>query len=321
MVNVALQAIKNPDTVCSLFRVVTAIIFIAMRRIIDGVLFESKPSDLVRLRAHEISGHTEISAVRLQRWEEVEFPVWWSEGEKQRELARIAEQMAADSGTDEEKRERAVIRAARRAKTRVRHCCKAIGADLLMTLTYQVNQQDLARCKAHLKEFVRRVYRVWPEFRAVAGFEQQKRGAWHVHLACARLPAALTRNGIKVKSFDLLRSIWRSVVGTDGGNVDVQRKKRNSRKSPARIAAYLSKYVTKNFADGEKWSNRWTSYGAIPGAKPIDLGLWSNMVDAMAAAYSLVVDGQSIVTSFVNRFNDVFWLCAEPSGGSPCITA
>lgn len=304
MILLLLAAIKNPAAVCRLLRVVTALIRNAMKRIIDRTWFESKPADFVRVTATEtVTGHLEVSVYRPHVWEE-SGPC-------------DVDQREYSDAELEAKRQRCLESAAQRAKQRVRHACKSIGADTLMTLTYKANVDDLAKCKANLKEFARRVTRVWPEFRAVAGFERQKRGAWHVHLAVARVPASLQRRGVKVKSFDVLRAIWRDVTKANGGNVDVQRRKRNSRKSPARIASYLSKYITKAFAEGEKWSNRWTSFGGVPGPIKHALGQWSSMSEAMAFAYSLVSDVQSIVTAFVGRFGDHFFLAAEPS---PCPT-
>ena len=46
-----------------------------------------------------------------------------------------------------------------------------------------------------------------------------------------------------VKSYDLLRTVWRAVVGE--GNVDVSKAVRRRRCSVAKLAAYLSKYISK----------------------------------------------------------------------------
>lgn len=93
----------------------------------------------------------------------------------------------------------------------------------------------------------------------VAAFERQERGAWHAHMAVHRLPAELsTKAGVKVKSYNVIRAVWRAVTGELGGNIDVQARKRNSRRAPSKIAAYLSKYMTKAFAEGDPWSNRFS---------------------------------------------------------------
>ncbi|WP_406623060.1 hypothetical protein [Acidovorax sp. SDU_ACID1] len=211
-----------------------------------------------RVKAHDLgAGHIEVSGVERTCWQEL----GWTAGQIQDYLDMLAD---PDHQSDVDKRARALEVAANRAKTRVRKLCKAMGADTLMTLTYKGNQQDLALCKAHLKEFVRRVRRVIPDFRAVCGFEQQKRGAWHVHMATVRLPASLkARNGVLVKSWNVLRAIWRSVTKAHGGNVDISARKRHSQRTAARIAAYLSKYITKAFEEGDKWSNRWTKFGDV----------------------------------------------------------
>jgi len=206
-------------------------------------------------------------------------------------------------------------RAGKRAKQRVRHLCKAMGADTLLTLTYKSNQTDLALCKVHLKEFIRRLKRVIPNFRAVAAFEQQKRGAWHVHIACERLASAIHNGaGHKVKSFDLVRSVWRSVTKDHGGNIDVQSRKRNSQRSAARIASYLSKYITKSFEDGVKHSNRYSKFGDFDAPKAVKLGHMLDLRESIELVYSLVDDSREIVSTYLSRFKDVFFFVAGP----PC---
>ena len=149
-------------------------------------------------------------------------------------------------------------RAARRAKTEVRTRCKAMGLDTMLTLTYRANQTDEALCKEHMKEFIRRLRVHLPAFVYVAAFERQKHGAWHVHLAVRRVQSHLMVKGVRVKSYNLLRSVWRSVVGVLGGNVDISAKLKSSRKTGAQIASYISKYMVKAYAEGEKYTKRYT---------------------------------------------------------------
>lgn len=171
--------------------------------------------------------------------------------------------------TAAERKEANLERAAQRAKTRVRHLCKAAGIDTLLTLTYAANMTDWLLLKRHMKEFNRRMSKLIPGWFYVAAFERQQRGAWHAHMAVHRLPPELSsRNGIKVRSFNIIRAVWRSVTGELGGNIDVQSRKRNSNRAPSRIAAYLSKYMTKAFADGEPWSNRFSSSRGVTIPKP-----------------------------------------------------
>ncbi|MET3512472.1 hypothetical protein ABIC63_000232 [Pseudacidovorax sp. 1753] len=197
--------------------------------------------------------------------------------------------------------------AANRAKSNIRRLCKTFNADALLTLTYRANQDDLALCKRHLKEFVRRLRRVCPGFAAVAGFERQKRGAWHVHLAC---PARLMAMGHGVKSFNVIRAIWRSVTGDLGGNIDVSKRFRAHRSSCARIAAYISKYITKAFAEGEKWTNRWTRFGemSIPDAVKLET---DSLRDLIVDAYRAVGMSGEVAGAWIGPEGDWFFFAGE----------
>lgn len=169
----------------------------------------------------------------------------------------------------EEKRQANLERAARRATRRVRHLCKAAGVDTLLTLTYAQNMTEWAMLKRHMKEFNRRMAKLIPGWFYVAAYERQQRGAWHAHMAVHRLPAELPASGgVKVKSFNVVRAVWRAVTGELGGNIDVQARKRNSQRAPSRIAAYLSKYMTKAFTDGDAWSNRFSTSRGVTVPKP-----------------------------------------------------
>lgn len=147
---------------------------------------------------------------------------------------------------DAENRERA----ARRARSICMDRVKAIRADRLVTLTYRENMTDRARLAADFEAFIRRLRRAGHRVQYVATTEQQKRGAWHVHMAVRGR-----------QNYQLLRSIWRSVVGQDNGNVDV-RNPWACKPLRHRLAAYLSKYVGKGFEGTEKGSRRlWCSKG------------------------------------------------------------
>lgn len=205
------------------------------------------------------NGHTEVRMKSIVVWEHV--GVLSDEALAARHECVIAEA--------EERRKANAERAAIRAKQRVRDLCKASGVDTMLTLTYAVNMTDWEQLKAHVKEFNRRMSRLILGWFYVAAFERQKRGAWHVHMAVHRLPALLnSSNAVKVKSFHVIRAVWRAVVGEFGGNIDVQSRKRNSQRAPSRIASYLSKYMTKAFEEGEAWKNRFSSSKGVTIPKP-----------------------------------------------------
>jgi hypothetical protein len=205
------------------------------------------------------NGHHEYHMAPLKTWEHI--GVLSDEAH--------ADRLACMEETAEERKQANLERAAQRAKARVRHLCKAAGVDTLLTLTYAANMVDWATLKRHMKEFNRRMSKIIPSWFYVSAFERQARGAWHAHMAVHRLPSELSlAPGVKLKSFNAIRAVWRSVTGELGGNVDVQARKRNSQRAPSKIAAYLSKYMTKAFADGDPWSNRFSSSKGVKVPKP-----------------------------------------------------
>ena len=278
-------------------------------RIIGDSLFESKPAPWLTVRAWESgNGHMEVTATRGMIWEEK--PVTPYALELYREAHRLH---AENPDVLAEKAELHARQAARRAQKKVRQCAKAMGANTLCTLTYRANETDLAQVKKDLKEFNRRVLRVWPEFRFVAAFETQDRGAWHVHLGCPAIPRELPwAKGVKVKSWSVLRAIWRSVTKDRGGNFDASRKKKSARKGPAQIAAYISKYMLKDFAEGEKWSNRWTRFGPVELPKVVDLGTVATLAEALEICYSLTGTAE-VRSAKLDKWGNWFYLDVEPA--------
>lgn len=237
-----------------------------MHRIIDGTLYTRHDTPY----AHDIKvydlGHGHTEAVILPRY-------GWSETCALSELARLdyAEALRAfldgDGLTQQEKLDRLAEnreRSTRRARTKVRRLAKAKGLTTLLTLTYRENMLDRDRMQRDLDVFLKRVRRVIPGFQYVCVFERQKRGAWHAHLAVERVLSHYLSGGKLVRSYDLLRSMWRAVVGADNGNVDVSRNKRLAR-SAAKLAAYLSKYIGKTFDQADKHVNAYSASGrALP---------------------------------------------------------
>ncbi len=280
-----------------------------MIRIIDGIAYESSTGDGINVKVYDLgNGHLEFSGVRETVWRESD-------------MSPMAVEMyleALERHRSETEQERALQRlqiAASRAKKNVRRLCKVMGANTLLTLTYRANVVDLAQCKKDLKEFVRRLRRVLPDFKAVACFEQQERGAWHVHLATLRFPSFLTPQGcnasVKVKSFNLIRAVWRSVTKANGGNVDIANTKRGAARSPAKIAAYIAKYISKAFVDGQAGSNRWTRFGDVEVPLPRDAGRFPDMRSVVEYGFSLVHDCAKIVDQHLSKWGDWFFLVAE----------
>lgn len=246
------------------------------------------------------NGHLEYRMVPIKTWEFV--------GELSDQA--LADRRACMEETAEERKLANLERAACRAKVRVRHLCKAAGVDTLLTLTYAENMTDWATLKRHMKEFNRRMARIIPGWFYVAAFERQKRGAWHAHMAVHRLPSELClRAGVRLKSFNVIRAVWRSVAGEYGGNIDVQARKRNSRRAPSKIAAYLSKYMTKAFADGDPWSNRFSSSRGVtvPPVERIRFAGYTFSEVATAVFDDLPPFGSEQLSWGLDRWKDGLW--------------
>jgi hypothetical protein len=143
-----------------------------------------------------------------------------------------------------------VASSAQRTRKTIRQRCMSFGADRLLTLTYRENMQDRTRCYADTIKFIARCQAVGLLRKYVAVPELQKRGAWHVHIACRGYMQVLT-----------LRRIWRAIVGQDNGNIDLSYRQRNEN-NPWRIASYLGKYIGKALeqaspGDRTFWASEW----------------------------------------------------------------
>lgn len=287
-----------------------------MLRIVNGMVFEGKPSEnrwIVTL-ADLGNGHREAVIQRAIDWTE-DGPL---------DPDSITAQVLRGEREDPQAQEKAEAnrkRAARRAKTRVRRLCKAQGCDTLLTLTYRANQTDLALAKYHFQLFSKRIARALGGWVYVAAFEPQKRGAWHIHVATHALPRELkARNGVKVKSYNVVRAMWRDVVGDLGGNIDQARRKRASRKSPARVATYLSKYILKAFEAGEDFSKRYLSSRCdIPDRVRMEF-VANSLADLIEQCVLEVTQAGCVLCSaWVSRFGDTVYLAGEPTSGLQAI--
>lgn len=243
-----------------------------MHRIIAGTLYERESAPFAHdLRVYDLgNGHVEALATPRFGWREVapleagalrDWEAFAPDffGHCQNPPPPTATELLDRAAQNRE-------RSRRRARTRVRRLAKFKALTDLLTLTYRENVTDRDRMARDFDVFIKRVRRVLPGFEYICVFEKQKRGAWHAHLAVRRFASHYLHKGALVKSFDLLRSMWRGVVGQDNGNVDVSRG-RAVRRSTAKLAAYLSKYIGKTFDQAEKHVNSYSASGrTIPDA-------------------------------------------------------
>ncbi len=222
------------------------------------------------------------------------------------------QEMPTARGEGDHEKARSV--AARRAKTNVRRLAKMLQADCLLTLTYRENMIDFNRVEADFKAFRARL-RSLGEFHYVATLEKQQRGAIHVHIACQHFPAWLNNeHGVRVRSYNLIRSMWRRVVGRDNGNVDLTRPK--GRNWAHRIASYISKYVSKNIEEARfNKKSYWASRG-IP--KPKQSKFWFSMDTPIRdiivlVAQEFAMKGFDDLKQFHDPMNGFYWFSAMKS--------
>jgi hypothetical protein len=133
-------------------------------------------------------------------------------------------------------------RAVRRARSRLRQLILSTRADHLLTLTYRENVIDFEQASTDLVRFVRIVKAKLPAWVYVAIAEQQKRGAWHWHIAVRGR-----------QDVDLLRASWRHVVGD--GNIDVKPPRGPAITRQLALVRYLGKYLAKGFNEGNRELN------------------------------------------------------------------
>lgn len=227
------------------------------------------------------NGHTETTHRRVKTLSEL--PDWWGKSPTERwdkELGRYVDDGPTARGSGDLEASRAA--SARRARRKMRQRCKALGLDCLGTLTYKENMQDRDTALRHFKEFVRRVRRFVPSFSYVAVLEAQKRGALHFHFAHRRLPARFVVDGQTVKSYDLIRAIWRSVIGGIGAFNDQRRRAF----SPLRIAKYMGKYIGKSIEQVHELNKRQYFAGGEWSAPTVESSLFRPEEYAAAALYA-----------------------------------
>lgn len=190
--------------------------------------------------------------------------------------------------------------AAKRAKKQVRLRCKAIGADRMITLTYRENMMNKQRLKKDFDALRRRLGKLCA-FHYVAVAERQKRGAWHLHVAVKGR-----------QNYRVLRAIWRSIVGQDNGNIDVRNPFRE-KGLRHKLASYLCKYMTKDFAEHAVNEKRyWTSRGIlVPDEQSIDHLLHNDPVEAIKAVFASALKAGSSLDRCQTYWNEglgSFWL-------------
>jgi hypothetical protein len=232
-------------------------------------------------------------------------------------------------------------KAAARAKRNCRLKIKHGRFRHLLTGTYRENMKDFDRMRKDYAAWLRKVRSVIPWFRSVWAFEPQKRGAWHFHATCDSLPRFLRHKGVKKPSYEVLTLLWHEVVGdvaydfegplqpgqewpvvmVSGGtiNVDGHTKKSNKKQhadarafSLAKMASYVSKYLTKHHAEGLEGRRMWDSTQKLTPPKPIRMEFpEGSMADIISICFE-VPEGHRVARHWMNKWGDCWVLDTEP---------
>lgn len=230
-----------------------------MPKIIDGTLYErNRVPGQYEVLTKRCSGVMERTIRPAYEWVEVgEAPAWMLVPFDEPDPVKDAEWL-------EEQRQKNLKRAAKRAKIACKWFIVHERFDELLTLTYRQNQPDEALAKRHHKEWVRRMKIALPGFRYCTGFEPQKRGSWHMHVATHKLPEHAEYKGVKILAWKLGTKIWRDIVGADnglcfvGGKPSRWGRKRRKNMGLYKMANYVSKYIIKHFELMPEGKNRYS---------------------------------------------------------------
>lgn len=205
------------------------------------------------------------------------------------------------------------VRSAEISAARARKYCrlkiKNAKFNEMLTLTTRVCCTDLAQFRTWFSAWLRKMRRAIPGFRAVYGFEEQSRGAWHCHLATDRLPRSIQFRGSKVQSYRVGTALWRDVVGVNNGMCFVGGKggRFQRYRSTAKIAGYISKYLTKSHASGVSGSRMWDSTRDLTPPAVIRYTFPDGDLGDLIPALFDVSGGHVVVRHVLGRYKD-FWL-------------
>ncbi|GAA0840212.1 rolling circle replication-associated protein [Cupriavidus pauculus] len=201
----------------------------------------------------------------------------------------------------------------RRATQQIRVRCKQVNADTMLTLNTRENIQDMDDFYPLCKEFFRRM-RKHGDFHYVAVPERQKRGAWHLHIACQGKVARR-----------LVIAVWLRVVGGKGNGYchisnpgrSESQARNGKRWEPHRLAAYISKYISKDISGRELNDKRyWTSRGIVVPERET-WGTWMDypsMYDATLPVLKYLQGAAGIddLVSYISVKNGSFWFATGP---------
>lgn len=229
-------------------------------------------------------------------------------------LARMmdAPRLRGKREAPEEQNEDTRRKNAARAKREVRLKCKNIGVDRLMTLTRRESDPDYFWSRSDWAKawdrFLRFCKKAGIDLVYVAVLEDHKKGNHHLHVA-------LTGHA----PVNLLRRFWWLCCGGRGmGNVDIKKRRTHDKlHRTAKIASYISKYISKQFEASEFNKKRyWLSRQSLPDVRRVILNAESTTEALYEISDYLGIDVAKLIGSKYSCFlfpsGDGFWMNFHP---------
>lgn len=137
------------------------------------------------------------------------------------------------------------------------------------------------------------------------------------------LPRVFLQGGVPVKSWDLMRRIWRSITGELQGNFDEAKNRRewhrkgSMQKSAAAIARYISKYVTKSFMEDTDLNRKRWNHSDVSLPHAIRERLSSDCKAADLIELTLAAVGERITSTWWDQGRQCFFIETDDTGRPP----
>ena len=198
-----------------------------------------------------------------------------------------------------------ILRSRVRAKKRVRHVCKEIGADRIVTLTTREEASTVESMLDRWQRWLRLLERAnGRPFHYVAVLEPHPSNPEHLHIHVA---VAIFLN------VNVLRQCWWQVCGGRAmGNVHIKRLGAGEMENRvSRVASYISKYLTKETLIRFNKKTYWSSRVRLPEVRRY----WLKARTITDAIGEMVREfGKRLRSSWISPDQKVFWVQVAQGG-------
>ena len=249
-----------------------------------------------------------------------EGTVRWVNAQRIADLQNIPKRIGKRDEPEERSPE-SLERSRIRARQKVRYHAKNIAANRLLTLTKRETEETGFSTPGDWQQYWARFCRVYKKyfpdlpFMFVAVLEQHKESE-HLHLHIA------TYSKQKMP-LEIMRRIWWDICGGRGlGNVDIRYIRQQGHHGTARIAQYLSKYISKGFDCVERFNKKryWVSDRDLPQARRHWLRsrtIEEALKEVIDRSFNAIEFGRGGGGFFIFPDQSGFWFAIHPGQGSP----